>query len=342
MAEKGSHKEKRERDALNLIYDERAFFSIRHSDSPDFLLQYSETSNPFGVEVTEMHASEAAARVTHLPGYALELIDGAAYRHRDDPSLLIVDTVEFTSADGTKHSTRALIQKPPPFDVYRELLRSTIAAKNAKATTYDKGTSHTNLIIIDHINPMILAEPKATYTLLFTEGVRESVMMSPFAEIYLITRLKTGHQEGSQRCSVPLRMFFLLGSVYQFSGALEEFLPKDADHFMDDVLYGLFDYLRGKHVPVRLHEPADGCEILLGNTGIRIEGNGYIFVHDYADTTRKIVGEIQPERSGPWRDPKFEESFASYRRTHIFECSVAFPVRENAKTVPHAGKPLSR
>jgi hypothetical protein len=234
-----------------------------------------------------------------------------------------VDTVEFRSKDGTgKVAGRAIIQQTPPLADYVGTLESAIVTKSAKASDYLTAVSHVNLLIVDHAKRLLLAKPEALYTLLFSETMRTAVAKAPFNEIYLLTSMERG-----RKIFIPLRMLFLLSSVFLFHGAILDYSPAMENTSPRDLLVYLHDYLTACGVRSRLDNRGTVREIILGNTGIRIEEDWHVIVNDYADLLPVVEQPVPEPVAGPWRDLEFDQAFANYRATHIFKSTAAFDVR---------------
>ena len=78
-----------ERSILRTVYDVAEFEEILESERPDFLLRRA-AADVFGVEVTEIFATEADARAANHPEYLAELFEGGRYKHSADKKLLPV------------------------------------------------------------------------------------------------------------------------------------------------------------------------------------------------------------------------------------------------------------
>lgn len=311
---------------MRSIYDERAFFSATPGDRPDFVLQSNPASQCFGVEVTEVHASGPNARLTHMPSYALHLIDGGEVRHKED-SRLKIDRVEFTSPDGTKQPGRAVMLDPPNLADYKANLARAITRKAAKAGGYRPGLSHLNLVVLDHAQPFVLAGTEVANLVITDESVRGAVLSPEFNEIYVVTRLSPEPERQVKAVYLPLRQLLLASSVFLFRGAVKEFAPRGCLKSWSRLAPALCDYLGLVGLPSRLHEPAVGLELLVGTIGLRIAEDRQIHVHDYTNWPVTPALDMPVDPTAPWRHSDFEAAFLAYRKENFVELSHVFPVR---------------
>jgi hypothetical protein len=81
-------KKKKERRIFDLVYADRSFDEIKDFESPDFLVRSFPRTPYFGVEVTEQYLTETNARIDNISGYSGQLLDGGAFKHKDDRKVL--------------------------------------------------------------------------------------------------------------------------------------------------------------------------------------------------------------------------------------------------------------
>jgi hypothetical protein len=320
-------KRSRELTTLRHVYDDRAFFSVQHGDRPDFVLQTSPVSQPFGVEVTEIHRSDSAARVTHMPEYAVELIKGGQIRHKLD-ALLTIGPVEFTSPDGRKMAGRALALDPMPLDAYRAALANVICTKRSRSAGYRTGLSHTNLVIRDHAEPFVISPPDVANAIIFNDAVWSGIMSARFNEIYLVTRLTPTPSEQPRMVYLPLRQLLLIATAMMLPSALRDIRPGYRLRTHTHRIAALSDYLNRVGMPARLRRIAGDPEVVVQALGVRIDAKGGIHAMDYLD-----VPALQPEPAprfrshAPWRESSFDAVFRRYRSRNFIRFSHAFPAR---------------
>ena len=96
------------------MYDDRLVFDEVAREPPDFSYR-RDGRNILGVEVSELLASDADARLRRIDGYSLSLIEGGEFIHKDDREVLKVARFELRGPDGTLkgRSTGILMQAPP-------------------------------------------------------------------------------------------------------------------------------------------------------------------------------------------------------------------------------------
>lgn len=217
---------------LRAVYDPGACHSVVHQDRPDFVVTLRRGAHPFGVEITELHRTEADARLIHHPTYFTELLAGTRRMHTDDPATLGVSTVTVSDKDGNvKHEDlQVLIRQNPTPAEHSEALAELLRAKDTKAMQYRADLSHVNLVVLDTFDGG--AEPQAEYSTshLFGAELRAAVTTSRFDEVHLVASDHDGvlwHR--------PLRMLILLEAfqlfgraVDTYDGPLPELEPSDA------------------------------------------------------------------------------------------------------------------
>src|SRR5262245_28372008 len=132
------------RNRLNKAHELAAFRYVFGTPShevipherPD-ILDKASNGSVLGVEVTELFTNLTAAKLQHLKGYALDLLDRKRAIHRRDQSNIKVDEVVIQDSAGKeKAKVMAIIHEMPPFKERASLLWSTISAKEAKASDY--------------------------------------------------------------------------------------------------------------------------------------------------------------------------------------------------------------
>lgn len=316
-------KKQREREAVALLHDLRAFH-IQEAEAPDFVLRNKAGGDPFGVEVTELHESEVEARLTHIPNYPLDLIGGAAFRHKDDADALLIDDVVFTSPDGSTVSGRAVGRRSAlPLSVFRQRLGQLISEKNSKVDMYRRRVDTVDLLIADRTDRLMLAKHEDLCPLILSAEVHDAVAASPFASIHLVTTIT-----GGRRVYVPLRSFFLVASVFQIPKALEEFAPTSPHQ--PEPLLQVHSYLGAAGADSVLVSHDGDLELFLGRASVRFGPDGDILVHEDWHSRIRSSTEGLERVSGPWDDPGFSDFYREYRTTNAFVLTVAFDVR----TVP--------
>ena len=77
------------------IYGYAKDWDVIPFEAPDFLC-YRDGSTVLGVEVAELWHNESAPRLKNIKGYALDLLGGGSYRHKDDKNNVKVEVVKYT------------------------------------------------------------------------------------------------------------------------------------------------------------------------------------------------------------------------------------------------------
>lgn len=210
----------REQWLFRAVYDPAAHHSVVHQDRPDFVATRRPGARQFGVEVTELHRTEADARLLHHPTYFTELLAGTRRMHADDPATLGVSTVTVSDKDGNvKHEgLQVLIRQNPTEAEHSNALAALIRAKDAKASQYQSGLSHVCLVVLDTFEAG--AEPEAEYSTAHLLGpeLRAGLSASRFDEVFLVAPDSDGvlwHR--------PLRMLLLFEAFQLFTGALDSY-----------------------------------------------------------------------------------------------------------------------
>lgn len=217
----------RERRALQRVYREEQFESVRHADSPDFVLQ-RRGHEPFGVEVTDLYPHEADARMDAHPEYVRHLLAGGRHMHRDDVEVLGVTTVEIHDKDGKlkARGVPAILRPNPAPELRAAALANVVDRKSERYGLYEQGLTHVNLIVVDHFEGRRLPEEEYNVAELLPPGLRRALTESRFREVFLAAEQLDGWVVR------PLQMLRLLEAFYLFLGALESYdeTPDDLGH----------------------------------------------------------------------------------------------------------------
>ena len=184
-------------------------------ERPDFLLRPCLGSNQFGVEVRRLFDSGSSARLEEAQGYSEHLLSGGAVWHKEDVSGLSVVKIGIEDAYGNVIASDepAIMRPMPARAAWLEAVRNAITEKE-DVFPPQCDVSHINLILDDRIGALATVESDDFYLHFFTDELRQTVFYSPFREIFLITRLKSG------RVFVPLRMMLTTAQLFFFDAAL--------------------------------------------------------------------------------------------------------------------------
>lgn len=320
-----SAKARREIAALRLVYDDRAFFKAAAGDRPDFVLQSAPAISPFGVEITELHASGSSARLRHMPGYALHIIHGGAPKHKED-LLLQSSPVEFTQPDGQKVTGRGLMQTPPTLAQFRASLAAAIEAKAKKAGGYSSDLSHVNVIVIDHCELFALASAEVANVAVLDENVRRAVLRPTINEVFLVTRIAPEPKKEVRRVYIPLRQIAVVTTLFMIGGAARLYAKRRLRSWssLGEALAG---YLCGQGLPADLCKSKNGVELIVGTLGISFANPGGVSVRDYTIRPPFERVAFRPRKNEVWGSPEFAAAFIEYRSKHFVKLPHVFPAR---------------
>ena len=269
----------RERAILEMVYDIVQFDSVRDSESPDFILQHRSEQEYFGVEITEFYLTDSDARTRFIPGYVSSLFAGGQVRHKDDIDTLKVEKATLTRADGSGEETIDVIRrKLPEVSTYAQLVAAAIERKGQKMSSYTRGLSHVNLIVLDQEKRLTTASPERFYSQFYTSVLRDVLARTGFREVFFVTVLGD-----TKRVYIPLKALFLLSEFYMFYWALGQYEgDKEYDSIRTEVdLFVEFMLQRGVSIDI-LDSADEGVELLWGNNGISVNTSGTT-VTNYAD-----------------------------------------------------------
>lgn len=253
-----------ERLALHRVYALRSHLDVIWHERPDFLLRPHLGSKQFGVEVQRLFDSGSSARLDEALGYSEHLLSGGAVWHKDDISGLTVAKIQIEDVDGKviANDEPAIYRSMP---TRREWLAGVRDAMVQKESLFPPrcDVSHINLILDERTCPLATVESQDFYQHFFTDELRETVFHSPFREIFLLTRLKSG------RVFVPLRMLLTIAQLFFFDAALAsiELNPDMPAGYM--ALFAA--YLRSlTSVQVGVRREDAGTEVLHGDVGLLV------------------------------------------------------------------------
>lgn len=335
-------KKQRERAVLNLVYDESEYDQVDDGERPDFRIRHKGTEAFFGVEITELYDSEAAARVLRIPDYVSEIVSGNKYRHKVDKVELEAKEYKVTSAEGHKKKpVRGIIRKVPNSDEYRQLLVEKILEKEGKYTVYHERLHHVNLVILDMILVLATHTIEEIFMVLSSESVRNVLYKSHFREIFLVTRVKE-----KDRVYIPLKLILLFSDFHMLHMSLSEYFAVESEDATEEEPEGdrnpretyfmLFaQYLRTKTDQVMFRKKEGFTEVILGNSSLFTrEGEGKLNIMDYYDRAlpadAKYVEE-DDENAQFFLSPKFLEVERMVRENYTVAIDMADHIKGEFK-----------
>jgi len=301
-------KRERERAILKMVYDVHAYASIDDHERPDFLLRHSVDGPPFGIEVTELFATESDARMRHRADYITRLFAGGAPMHKDDVKTLRVAKVVITTKDGVEKArdVPAIIRRMPTVAEHSRMIADTIRRKDVQAATYDPMHSHVNLVILDRVDSLV-GSGEINTAEWFCKELKSALLETSFREVFWIRTI-----EHARRVFIPLRMLLLLSEFYLFGDAVVLYgpTPETLDPESLAELFVGFMQPRGLSVQLIRHGH-DQRAAAFGNTAVLLDAEGRVSVLDFADFIVPSPIEASPDSlTGT-------EQFASHYRSHV-------------------------
>lgn len=193
------------------VYGSCGDWSVIKSEAPDFVCIRQNTT-VLGAEITELYYKESDARLNKIDGYALELLDGGDFRHKEDKKNIKVDRVQYIKKGESKgREINAIIQELPINEERFSNLVKTIKEKEDKVSTYLEACPEVDLII-DDASSMFLFDKYEDFFFQLSQLVDKSaVINSRFREIFLITNKKQGTS-----ISIPLKLSLFVEDVTIF------------------------------------------------------------------------------------------------------------------------------
>lgn len=316
-----------ERRIFDLVYSGRSLDDVVEHENPDFLARCSPELPYFGVEITEYYDSESNARLSCIPDYVSELLQGEDFRHKDDRRVLEVSEVDIIRNDDTVRakSVPAVLQRVPvPGQCARQVAqRMCSKARRLQASTAE--ISHANLVIQDKTGLLRQIAIEDFYRIYFVPELVAAITTVPFREVFLVTMLQNEH------VYAPLKMLHLLAEAYFFNGVVVQ--KGFAKQIPAGVAYAeLFAaYLNSTSAStVLVHDNTAGTEVIFGDAGVLIDNENFVTVRLHSDCP------ISPDAVAPNIDWKavlggqFHDAMKEYRESHSFATRAVFPVNTSA------------
>ncbi|MCK9200311.1 MAG: hypothetical protein M0P59_03825 [Gallionella sp.] len=175
-----------ERQQLHRVFWPRSL-NARDFERPDFLID-GHANHILGIEVTSFYASNADAKLKHLPGYAGALIDGTRRPHLADTDQLRVEEVTLLNQDESVFDKiTGIIQEVPSPETRIELLFSKISEKEQKTEGYLRNCDEVDLVIYDASHLFHHESHEQFYRSLHPLAPKLNLVASRFREIHMIT-----------------------------------------------------------------------------------------------------------------------------------------------------------
>lgn len=173
---------------LEMVYDLSRFHTVVPDERPDFRLKLWEGYAPFGVEITQLFASESIARLNLVHGYHHRLWSGGSHLHKADRMVLHSVRVEITDQDGNVKQTEVpaiFTQVEATVETFRSALREVILAKGDKGYDGAGELRHINLVILDWFELPFDASDYCSDRFL-DDDLRAALRACPFREVFLL------------------------------------------------------------------------------------------------------------------------------------------------------------
>ncbi len=321
----GLAKRQREQIILRMVYNEDEFEVVDHRDAPDFSLK-RHSSEPFGVEVTEIYETESHARAINRPEYVGELLAGGRHIHKDDLSVLDVVYASITSPEGVtkQENVPVIINERPTSEQRAQALAEAITSKSAKFTSYEGSFSHVNLIILDHFDLRQNQGSRYATEDLLTGDVRNALLVAPFREIHLISEFKNG-----RHACRPLRLLLLLEQFELYIGALDTFEGREGLELADVVPLFVRVAERRGVVPVWMSIIDGLAYAVCGGAAISHDGEG-VRVLDFHDHNLPDEASLPPASITDEEFEEFVQHFGRYVMGNSFVTTLAVDVVNGA------------
>ncbi len=312
-------KKSKERTIFDFVYADRRVDSVTPTEEPDFKVKNAD--GEFGVEITEFYFSQSQARIKNISGYAMEILGGKKYRHKDDIASLAVAEVTVLPGDnrGPEFNVEAIIQEVPKADEYIEKISELIEHKNKRFNRYTMGLSHVNLIIFDYEHRLLGTPKDMFHHLFFQPRLEKALMNADFREVFFVTQL--GEFGSPKGVYIPLKMLFLLAEMYFFNHTLVKEYPGTP---MTSLLCAEYLTWRGAK-SICFKDFSDGYEVVYGNSGVFVSKDNKVYVRDHSDFA--IPADFNPvtaQGTSSIFDDAFLRIFEAYKRDSAFSTELGF------------------
>jgi hypothetical protein len=185
---------------VHAVYGAGRVFDPVTRDPPDFASRRNGRLT-LGVEVSELFANESDARLKKVSGYALDLLAGGDYLHKDDRAHLKVAPATIMDKDGVvKAEVMAIMQQVPAFPLRVALLCELVRGKTRALENYAKRWLAVDLVVADMSNLFTFNEYKEFFQPFSHFVDRELLTRSKFREIYMLVSSK------EQRLVIPVKL----------------------------------------------------------------------------------------------------------------------------------------
>ena len=227
-----------EKKIFELVYGENGDWQVVSTEAPDFIC-YRGGKALLGVEVTELHRDESHATLKKIDGYALHLLNGGNYLHKDDKKRIRLEKARYQSKDGSVvRKLDVIFDEGISYKEAVDYLMETISKKAKKAHIYLKMCQHVDLIINDASGIFSFEDYKIIFYVLSTYIDKQRVFGSLFREIYLVTTKKD-----KMFVKIPIKINLFAQDAFIFEKLIKEDNPS-ARQEKNEVFLLLFYCLR--------------------------------------------------------------------------------------------------
>jgi hypothetical protein len=208
-----------ERILFDHVYGRVKDWEVVPSEAPDFLCKRNG-STVLGVEVTELWQNESLARLNYIGDYALDLLDGGNFRHKDDKKTLKVGPIKYLPGgqEDKAFEVNAIGLDIPGRKERVSLLEEIIKSKAQKASTYAEICPEIDLLIADSSNLFTFDKYEEIFYPISLFANRPTIMDSSFREIFLTTKTK----EAKKEVFIPLKLNLFFEDIFLFEGLVAE------------------------------------------------------------------------------------------------------------------------
>ncbi|MGP9802643.1 hypothetical protein [Rheinheimera sp. NSM] len=201
-------KKLKERIIVDHIYGDLPLLELIDSESPDFLAKFSDQFI-FGVEVTELHATDTHSKIQNDNQYHDGLIDGSRKVCRADKSIAEVLKADLMLPNGqTQKNTRVLILEGLSFIQAATKLGESIRKKIIKTEAYKKQCQLIDLVVYDEHSLFQLNTVEDMQHYLYDYIDNDMLHQSSLREVYFITDILS-----IGKIALPLRLNHFLGDT---------------------------------------------------------------------------------------------------------------------------------
>jgi hypothetical protein len=208
-------KKKVERYLFDLAYPEIQSSDVISAESPDFIC-HARGEPVLGVEITELFRNEGYARLKKIPGYALQLIDSRAYKHKHDKKWISVENIQFKNPDGTLgKEIQGIFDPGITAHEAVSYLNSLIVKKSNKVSDYLRLTPEVDLVV--HAASNIFSTEKQPIYRALSLLLDRSIIQSRFREIVLLISM---HDKPTIK--IPLKLALFVEDAFIFEKLIRE------------------------------------------------------------------------------------------------------------------------